>query len=79
LSSSGTNSIHAWVVPQEVSIAKVKESFTPEGVCIDEGVESRLYMLGQQVARFAYMHHSSQTREFMRLWETGTENPALQG
>jgi NAD(P)H-dependent FMN reductase len=68
-------SLHAWVVPEQVSIAEVKTHFAEDGMLNDAHLESMLKDLGRQVARFAFLHHSAQAREFLRLWETAPVNP----
>ena len=50
--------LHAWVLPQQVSVASSGSAFTPEGTWVDEGLESRLKRLGQEVARYARLHAS---------------------
>ena len=67
--------LHAWVVPDEVSIANGYSKFTDDGVCTDEAIRERLIDLGRKVARFAYLHHSEHTQEFMQMWETTAVNP----
>lgn len=70
--------LHAWVVPDEVSIANADRIFTATGECTDEALSERLVNLGRKVARFAYLHHSAQTREFVKMWETTAENPGIE-
>lgn len=70
--------LHAWVIPDEVSIAKAHEHFTDDGICKDAEVQARLLKVGRQVARFTYLHHADQTKEFMRMWETSIENPGAE-
>ena len=68
--------LHAWVVPEQVAIANVHEVFDETtGACRDADIEKRLKSLGQQVAKFASLHNSEQSREFMRLWEGAPSNP----
>ena len=69
--------LHAWTIPDEVSIPNGDSKFTDDGVCTDDAIRDRLVNLGRQVARFAYMHHSEQTQEFVRMWETSADNPGL--
>jgi hypothetical protein len=37
--------------------------------------EDRLKEVGRQVTRFAYLHTSKQSLEFLELWEQAPENP----
>ncbi len=71
-------SLHAWVIPHEVSIANSDDAFTPAGNLVDPKVRDRLLKVGGDVARFAYLHHAQQTQEFVRLWESSTENPGIE-
>lgn len=68
-------SLHAWVLPDQVSIPQAWKVFDEDGEAQNEELSSRLMELGRQVARFAYLHLSEQAREFMRLWEEAPPNP----
>lgn len=68
-------SLHAWVVPQHVSIPRVWEHFDPDGEMLDDQLRERLIQVGREVARFAYLHNSDQTQSFLKLWEQATPNP----
>lgn len=68
-------SLHAWVVPQHVSIPKVWEHFDEDGNFTDEDIRARLMDVGQEVARFAYLHNSDKTQSFLNLWEQAPHNP----
>lgn len=70
--------LHAWVVPEEVSVANADTKFADDGTCTDEAIRERLISLGRTVARFAYLHHSDRTREFVEMWETAAENPGVE-
>ncbi|HEY54630.1 MAG TPA: NAD(P)H-dependent oxidoreductase [Caldilineae bacterium] len=67
--------VHAWVIPQQVSIPEAWNHFDDEGRLDDEELAERLREVGRQVARFAYLHHSEQARQFMALWEQALANP----
>ncbi len=69
-------SLHAWVVPEQVSIPFVDNIFDENGNVLDANVEKRLLALGQQVARFASLHASPHAQEFINAWEAAPENPA---
>ena len=71
-------SLHAWVVPDEVSIPNSRKQFDADGICIDDGLHERLVNLGRSVARFAYLHHAEQTQEFVRMWESRFSNPGAE-
>lgn len=68
-------SMHAWVIPRQVSIAEAWRQFDNNGKIINPNLESSLREVGHQVARFASLHNSAHAREFMRQWETAPENP----
>jgi NAD(P)H-dependent FMN reductase len=72
-------SVHAWVVPEQVSISRVWEAFDENGQLKDERLRQGLMDVGRQVARFAYLHTARQTQEFLRLWEEAPENPGGAG
>jgi len=67
--------LHAWVVPEQVSISEVWKTFDEAGQLKDEKLRQRLMDVGRQVARFAYLHTSEQMQEFLRLWEEAPQNP----
>ena len=67
--------LHAWVVPEEVSIPSAYNLFDKSGNAKNEEIENRLLEMGRQVARFAYLHTSRQAHEFLNLWETAVQNP----
>jgi NAD(P)H-dependent FMN reductase len=67
--------LHAWVVPQQVSVPEAWRIFNADGSLKDKRLEAGLKQVGQQVARFAFLHNSEQVREFLRLWETAPLNP----
>lgn len=67
--------VHAWVIPQQASIPQAWNCFDDEGRLEDEELAGRLKEVGRQVARFAYLHHSHQSLEFLRLWEEALPNP----
>ena len=70
-------SLHAWVVPEQVSIPFVDEAFDKEGKTLNEDIEKRLIALGLQVARFSSLHSSAHAQEFIKAWEAAPKNPAI--
>jgi NAD(P)H-dependent FMN reductase len=68
-------SLHAWVVPQQVSISEARRQFDEKGGVKNPRLEASLKEVGRQVARFASLHNSAHAREFMNQWETAPENP----
>ncbi len=70
--------LHAWVIPDEVSIPRAYQKFTSNGKLKDEDLENRISELGRQVARFSYLHSSKQANEFLKLWEEAPINPGAE-
>jgi len=68
-------SLHAWVVPEQISIGHGSKQFNPDGEPLSADLEASLLEMGRQVARFSYLHHSQQALEFLRLWEVAPQNP----
>ncbi len=68
-------SLHAWVLPQQASIAQAWKEFDDAGVMKDERLAARVREVGREVARFASLHEMRQSAEFIELWERSTENP----
>ncbi len=71
--------LHAWVIPEEVSISEAWKAFDAAGRPKDPELEQRLKDLGRQVTRFALLHSSDQVREFLRMWESAPANPGASG
>lgn len=68
-------SLHAWVVPEQVSITEASKQFNATGEPMDVHLREQLLKVGRQVARFTYLHTSKQALEFLRLWESAPQNP----
>jgi FMN reductase len=49
-------SLHAWVVPQQVSIPKAENAFGPDGRPTEPDQAERLLEVGREVARVARLH-----------------------
>ncbi|MEM6281458.1 MAG: NAD(P)H-dependent oxidoreductase [Chloroflexota bacterium] len=71
-------SLHSWVIPNEASIPNSKDAFRDDEQPHDLKIQKRLLTVGRDVARFAYMHHSEQTLDFVRAWERSMENPGTE-
>jgi NAD(P)H-dependent FMN reductase len=67
--------LHAWVIPEQVSIPEAWQAFDGAGNPKDEELEQRLLEVGRQVARFAYLHTSRHAMEFLQAWEVAPANP----
>jgi FMN reductase len=68
-------SLHAWVVPEQVSVSEAWRKFDQAGQLKDSKLENSLKEVGRQVARFASLHNSTHAQQFMRQWETAPDNP----
>lgn len=67
--------LHAWVVPEQVSIPDARKAFDENGHLKDPGLENRLRLVGSRVAEFARLHECGRAREFVESWEAAMENP----
>ena len=67
--------LHAWVIPEEVSVPEAWKAFDAAGRPKDPEIEKRLKGLGRQVTRFALLHNSDHAQEFLRMWESAPANP----
>ena len=67
--------LHAWVLPEQVSIPMAWKVFDDQGRLEDDDLAARLRGLGRQTARFAYLHGSSRARKFIEAWENMPPNP----
>src|SRR5262249_11195140 len=68
-------SLHAWVIPEQVSIPEAWKSFDAEGNLKDRVLEDRLREVGRQVARFAYLHKCATAHDFLADWQVAHPNP----
>lgn len=68
-------SLHAWVIPKQVSIPHAWKAFDPDGRVLDPDIEIRLKEVGREVARFSFLHTSNHAREFLSAWENAQPNP----
>jgi len=71
-------SLHAWVIPEQVSISAASKAFNDDGTLKDTGLEKRVLELGRQVARFSFLHSSQQSLEFLKAWEAAPVNPGAE-
>jgi len=67
-------SLHAWVLPNQVSIPQAWKLFK-DGDLQDAEIRARLVGLGTDVAKYALLHQSRQALEFLESWEKLPENP----
>ena len=62
-------SLHAWVVPTQVSIAAANEAFDSRGNPANMEIGERLKSVGRQVAHFARLHKCENHVQFVKDWE----------
>lgn len=67
--------LHAWVLPEQVSIPDVANAFYADGRVKDAGLDKRLRHVGSRVAEFARLHEHGRAKEFVESWEEAMENP----
>ncbi len=68
-------SLHAWVLPQQVSVPEAANYFDSRGNLVDEELKDRLQEVGRLIARFSTLHNIGQGQEFIRMWESLPVNP----
>ena len=62
-------SLHAWVVPTQVSIGDSSTAFNQHGEPVRPEVGNRLRSVGRQVAHFAWLHKCENHLQFVKEWE----------
>jgi FMN reductase len=67
--------LHAWVVPEQVSLPNASKAFDEQGHLKEAALERRLRQVGSRVAEFARLHECGRAREFVESWEAAMENP----
>jgi NAD(P)H-dependent FMN reductase len=72
-------SLHAWVIPQQAAVPQASQHFDVNGELDDPDYAKRLQEVGREVARFAYLLTSRETRAFLEMWENAMPNPGGEG
>lgn len=67
--------LHAWVLPQQVSIPEAWSVFDVDGRISDRKLEERIRETGAQVARFARVHKCATAEQFLQEWQNAPDNP----
>jgi NAD(P)H-dependent FMN reductase len=62
-------SLHAWVVPTQVSVADAGKAFNSQGEPRDTELADRLESVGRQVAHFGRLHKCGEHVQFVKDWE----------
>jgi NAD(P)H-dependent FMN reductase len=70
--------LHAWVIPEHVSIPEAYKAFDESGNLKDSDLEKRVKEVGRRVARFAYLHTSEEAQGILSAWERARMNPGAQ-
>lgn len=70
--------LHAWVVPEQAGVPAAHRAFTADGRLEDARLAERVREVGRQVARFAYLHSSSQWQDFLQEWQAAPSNPGAE-
>lgn len=68
-------SLHARVVPDEISVAGAGRAFDSDGILNDPHPVEKVRNVGGQVARFALLRSSDHPREFLRFWKESRVGP----
>ena len=68
-------SLHAWVIPDQVSIPQAGTIFDESGNIKDDKLNERIKDLGKQVTKFALLHNFGKSQEFLQEWEVAPVNP----
>ncbi len=72
-------SLHAWVTPQQAAVPQAWRHFDDDGALTDPDYEKRLLEVGREVAHFASLLASKETRAFLEMWENAMPNPGAEG
>jgi FMN reductase len=67
--------LHAWVLPDQVSVANARAAFDEDGRPADPRVKKRLQTLGVQLVKFAALHREASANPFVQMWEQLADNP----
>lgn len=67
--------LHAWVIPDQVSIPQAWRKFNEDGSLKDKVIRKRLESIGQKVAHYSSLHAADNERAFLQEWQAAPENP----
>jgi NAD(P)H-dependent FMN reductase len=71
-------SLHAWVIPEQVSIPTAWDAFDASGRAKDSRLADRLMGVGREVARYASLHAAGDDPEFLESWQNAPQNPGAE-
>lgn len=67
--------LHAWVIPEQVSIPEAYTQFDGAGNLKDQTLEKRVQEVARQLARFTYIHKCAAAHDFLADWQKAQPNP----
>ena len=67
--------LHAWVLPEQVSISWAAKVFDQKGNIVDNTITQQLILLGEQLVTYVSLFKSEKLGDFIKLWENASENP----
>lgn len=67
--------LHAWVIPEQAGVPRAWDAFDDDGSFKDEKLADRVREVGRQTARFAWLHSSEKSKDFIKEWEAAVQNP----
>ncbi len=67
--------LHAWVIPDQVSIPQAWRKFDSDGEINDETIRKRLMRLGQELTHYSSLHASDNEEAFLKEWQAAPINP----
>ena len=67
--------LHAWVIPEQVSIPEAYTQFDNAGNLKDRNLEKRVQEVARQLARFTYIHKCAAANDFLTDWQKAQPNP----
>jgi NAD(P)H-dependent FMN reductase len=71
-------SLHAWVIPGQVSVPQAWDAFDASGSAKDSRLADRLMGVGREVARYATLHAAGDDPKFLESWQNAPENPGAE-
>jgi len=67
--------LHAWVLPQQVSLPEAWKAFDENGKLKSAAIEKRIKEVGKLITEFATLHQLQNHKEFLELWQRLANNP----
>ncbi|MEL6824204.1 MAG: NAD(P)H-dependent oxidoreductase [Calditrichota bacterium] len=67
--------LHAWVLPQQVSLPEAWKAFDEDGQLKNPAIEKRIKEVGKLITQFATLHDLQNHKEFVQMWQRLANNP----